>query len=60
MLSDAKCFQLIKNRKEVNEMQLLMPLLERMYKEGIINASTYIEAKKEAEKYNANAIFKQA
>lgn len=58
MLSNARCFQITKDRKKMNEILLLMPLLERMHKEGIINSSTYIEAKKEAGKYASDAVFK--
>jgi uncharacterized protein YqgQ len=50
MLSDTKFFKNAKNKTQVDEMLLLKPLLECMYKENIINKSTYLKAKKEVEK----------
>lgn len=58
MLSNAKCFQVPQSRKQVNEMLLLRPLLECMYKEGVINTPTYVEAKKGVEKYDTTTILK--
>jgi uncharacterized protein YqgQ len=58
MLSNAKCFRNVKHKTQVDEMLLLKPLLERMYKENIINTSTYLKAQKEVEKIETTAIFK--
>lgn len=58
MLSNAECIHVLENRKKVNEKLLLRHLLECMYKDGVINTLTFLEAQKGVESYDTTTILK--